>query len=45
MVVVGVLVVRTLNFLSPSAGGSGTCGSVARGSGTNAKFSKPSREW
>ena len=33
-------VVPTQNLLSPSARGSG-----ARGSGTNAKFSKSSRAW
>ena len=32
---------QTQNFLNPAARGSGTRGSVARGSGTNAKFLSP----
>ena len=42
MVVLRMLVVRTQNFLSPAARVSGTSAKlwiVARGSGTNAKFS------
>ena len=39
-----VVVVRTQNFLSPAARGSGRRGSGARGSVTNAKFSMASRE-
>ena len=38
-----VVVVRTQNFPSTATRGSRTLGSVPRGSGTNAKFSKPSR--
>ena len=48
MVVVRVVVVRvveeqTQSFLNPAARGSGTRGSVARGSGTNAKYFKSFR--
>jgi hypothetical protein len=40
---VRVVVVRTQNFVSQATRGSGTRGSVARGIGTNAKFSKSRR--
>ena len=43
VVVVCVVGLRTQNLLSPAARGSGSRGSGARVSGTNAKFSKSSR--
>ena len=36
-----VVVIRTQNILIPAASDSGSCGSGARGSGTNAKLLSP----
>ena len=45
VVLVRVVVVRTHNFLSPAACCEAKYGSVARGSGTNAKLSMSSCAW